>query len=430
MRRYVKVVLMLFAVLMLTGCNMRTVDQLYCLPKRSPAYNNLQAVIEEAMDGLSFSAPTYGENRQTVQTADLDGDGIEEYILFARDNSEKPLKILIFSQLASGYVLMDTIEGYGMGFDFVEYAQLDDRPGLEIVVGRQVSDQVVRSMSVYRFTSGIARQLLTTGYSRLAVCDLDEDKESELFVLTHSSAEDGKGQVMLYSYLDGQMVRSAVQNISAPAATFSRFSEGNLEDGRRAMFVSCEKEDKTILTDVFVKEREQLATVKKGVMTPALQEYLVYPADVDGDGVLELAELLPVTNSAGGKKQNLLQWYSLDQQGNIIGKLCTYHNYAEGWFIAVDPEDTDSVMVEQIEDTTVFSAMQNGVSTPMLTILTLSDADREEQSQQKNRVILYKDDAVIYAADITPEGKAEGITPEKLKEVFFPIRGELANKED
>ena len=150
------IMICLVILLFLTGCGLSTVDQLYCLPKRSEAYNNLQTAIDEAMDGLAFSAPIYGDNRQNVQAADLDGDGVDEYLLFAKDNSEKPLKVLIFSQLASGYVLMDTIEGYGMAFDFVEYAQMDDRPGMEIVLGRQVSDQVARAVSVYRFTSGFA----------------------------------------------------------------------------------------------------------------------------------------------------------------------------------------------------------------------------------------------------------------------------------
>lgn len=430
MRRYVKIAIVVFAALLLSGCNMRTVDQLYCIPERSPAYNDLRPVINEAMEGLSYCAPMYGDNQQTVQPADLDGDGVEEYLVLARDNSEKPLKILIFSQLASGFVLMDTIEGYGMGFDFVEYAQLDDRPGLEIVVGRQVSDQVVRSLSVYRFTSGMARHLLTTGYSRLAVCDLDGNEESELFLLTHSSAEDGKGQVMFYTYQNGEMVHSPVQTTSASAADFSRFTEGELDDGRRAMFVSSENDDKTIITDVFVKEQDHLEIVSKGVTTHALQEYRVYPSDVDGDGVLEMASFLPVMSPSGGKKQNILQWYSLDSQGNVTNKLCTYHNYAEGWFAVIDPQLIDSMIVEQSEDATTFCGMENGESVPLVRLMALTDADREEQAKQKDRIILYKGDAVIYAADITPEGKEYGITPEAIKEVFFPIRGGLINEED
>ena len=388
MRKYIKICLMLLAALTLSGCGLKTVDQLYCLPKRSEAYNNLQAVIDEAMDGLSFSAPMYGSNRQTVQVADLDGDEVDEYLLFARDNSEKPLKILIFCQLASGDVLMDTIEGYGFAFDFVEYAQIDDRPGVEIIVGRQVCDQVERSVSVYRFTSGFSRQLLSIGYSRLSTCDLDKDGKKEIFLLSYGADESGKGQVALYSYRDGEMQRSVEQNISSSAASFQRFTVGVLQNGRQAMFVTCEKDEQTLNTDIFVMDDGQLAVAAKGVTTQALNDYHVYPADVDGDGILEMAHLLPMPDTGSGKRQYLLQWYSLDEDGRETVKECTYHNYFDGWFLKIEREQIEDLVVEQADERTVFSRMEEGKKVPLLVIESFTDADREEQSKQEGRVIL------------------------------------------
>jgi hypothetical protein len=422
--------MILLAALAFSGCGLKTVDQLYCLPKRSQAYNNLQAVIDEAMDGLIFSAPVYGSNRQTVQVADLDGDGVDEYLLFAKDNSEKPLKILIFCQLASGYVLMDTIEGYGFAFDFVEYAQMDDRPGVEIIVGRQVSDQVARAVSVYRFSSGFSRQLLSTGYSRLSTCDLDRDGKKEIFLLTYGADESGKGLVALYSYRDGEMHRSAEQNISNSAAGFRRFTAGALQNGTLAMFVTCEKDEQTMITDIFVMNDGQLSATARGVTTQALNDYHVFPADVDNDGILEMAHLLPLPNTGSGKRQYLLQWYSLDEDGQETVKVCTYHNYSDGWFLKVEKEQIEGLAVEQTEETTIFSRVEKGQKTPMLVIEALTDADREEKAKQEGRVILYKGDAVIYTAQITEEAKQLGLTKEVLSEAFYPIRAELMTEED
>ena len=61
--------------LALTGCAMRTVDDLYSPPKRSEEYNDLQIAIDSVMADLQYCAPLSGENQQTVQMADLDGDG-------------------------------------------------------------------------------------------------------------------------------------------------------------------------------------------------------------------------------------------------------------------------------------------------------------------------------------------------------------------
>ncbi len=130
MNMWKKMLLLLVAtVTLLSGCSMRTVGEMYRIPKRSKEYNNLQTVIDNAMSGLVYSAPLSGENRQTIQMADLDGDGVQEYLLFAKskDSAESPLKILVFTKEEDTFVHKSTISGNGAAFDQVEYAQMDNR---------------------------------------------------------------------------------------------------------------------------------------------------------------------------------------------------------------------------------------------------------------------------------------------------------------
>jgi hypothetical protein len=122
-------ILLLAALFLLTGCQIRTVDQMYCLPRRPQSYNELQQVIDAAMADMEFCAPRTGQNRQTVQMEDLDGDGIREYLVFARSVSEKSLYILVFSQQEGKYLLSDRVLCSGSSFDRVEYAQMDRQPG-------------------------------------------------------------------------------------------------------------------------------------------------------------------------------------------------------------------------------------------------------------------------------------------------------------
>ena len=91
--KILRVLAVLLAVsVLLSGCVLGTLDELYCLPKRSEEYENLQAVVDKAMAGLEYCAPSYGENRQFMQAADLDGDGIRELIIGAiRGAEEAPL---------------------------------------------------------------------------------------------------------------------------------------------------------------------------------------------------------------------------------------------------------------------------------------------------------------------------------------------------
>ena len=205
--------LLILTSVLLTGCALQTVNEMYALPKRSKEYDSLQSAIDSAMYGLSYSAPVSGENRQTVQMADLDGDGVEEYIVFAQGSSANPLQVLIFRQEEDGTCrLMEVIQSNGSAFEQVEYVQMDDAPGYELVVGRQLSDQVLRSVSVYSFSGGSAEQLMMVGYSKFITCDLDDDGCSELMVILPGESETGTGSAVLYRVQDGSIERSVEVN--------------------------------------------------------------------------------------------------------------------------------------------------------------------------------------------------------------------------
>ena len=185
--------LVLISVLLLCGCQMRTVEEMYEPPKRSDDFYSLQTVINNAMVGLQYSAPISGENQQIVQTADLDGDEVMECILFAKGGSDMPLHILIFSMKDGEYVHDQTIKLPGAAFDKVEYAQIDSNPGVELIVGSQVSDQVSRSVYVYSFAHEEAQQLVTEDYVSFLTVDLDTNGKKELFVLRSGSTETAQG---------------------------------------------------------------------------------------------------------------------------------------------------------------------------------------------------------------------------------------------
>ena len=244
--------LLILTSVLLTGCALQTVNEMYALPKRSKEYDSLQSAIDSAMYGLSYSAPVSGENQQTVQMADLDGDGVEEYIVFAQGSSANPLQVLIFRQEEDGTCrLMEVIQSNGSAFEQVEYVQMDDAPGYELVVGRQLSDQVLRSVSVYSFSGGSAEQLMMVGYSKFITCDLDDDGCSELMVILPGESETGTGSAVLYRMQDGNIERSVEVNVSEDATHIRRITVGRLLGGTPAVFVASAVNNSAIVTDVF-----------------------------------------------------------------------------------------------------------------------------------------------------------------------------------
>ena len=422
-----RLICLCLTVLLLAGCSVQTVDQMYRLPKRSEDHSNLQSVIDTAMAELSFCAPVTGENQQSVQMADIDGDKEQEYLVFAKGTAELPLRILVFDRIENVFVHVDTIESNGAAFDQVEYVQMDDQPGLEMVVGRQVSDQLVRSVSVYTFSEGTGMQLLSTNYRKYVVVDLDSDGYTELFVLRSGQTETDNGIAELYSIRDGMMERSNEATLSQPADSLKRILVGKLHDKRTAVYVASTVLDTSLITDVFTQMDDKLTNVSlsatSGSSDLTFRNYYVYADDMDNDGVVELPQLLtmvPLETANAAGRSDLICWYAMESNGEIHNKLYTYYDSVGGWYLQIDRDLVPRITVECTANTFDFYLWNSDYTNAeaLFSIYILTGQNREEQSREDDRFVLMGTDTVTYAASLSPAAADYGITQQTLHRSF------------
>lgn len=431
MKKRILLLLSLLFTLLLTGCAMRTVEEMYALPKRSEEYKELQAAIDTAMYGMTFSSPQAGENQQTVQMADLNGDGVDEYLVFARGATEKPLQVLIFQQDESGKCrTLDTIGFNGQAFEQVEYVDFDDQPGKELVVGFQVSNQVLRSVAVFTFRNGGAELLLMNGYTKMLPCSLSGGG-SELMVLRPGEEETERGMAVLYSYQNGQIVRSVETELSEHTSRIRRIMTSKLQDGTPAVFVTSSSGDNVIVTDVFVVKDGHFTNIaystEADTSIRTLLNYYVYAEDIDSDGILELPDLItmkPVNAWREDEQQFLLRWYAMDVDGWELDKMYTFHNYIGGWYLQLDSQWAGRLTVEQEQNRFNFYVWDESyqVAIPLFSVFVLTGADRDESASQDGRFPLYRAEGVAYAAQLDFAAPEYGITEKSLQDSFHLIR--------
>lgn len=417
-------------ILLLTGCNVSTVEDLYAVPKRSKEFTNLQSVMEKAMADLEYSSPQSGEHQQTLQMADLDGDGIDEFLLFAKSNTEKPLKILIFSMVGRSYELLDTIESNGSAFDQVEYIPMNDRPGYELVVGCQVSDQVLRNVSVYTMIGGQMESMLTDNYSKFLCTDLDSDQLSEVFILKPDASDTNNGVAMLYSFEQGAVERSQEVDMSRPADKIRRVMVGKLNGGETAVFVASDVSESAIITDVYAVVDNQLTNVslsnESGTSVQTLRNYYVYADDIDKDGILELPSLITMKKpgeNAASSDQYIIRWYSMTVDGGEVDKMYTYHNFVGGWYLELSSDLASRFTVTQKGSSYEFSLWDESFVTAerFMNIYVLTGQKREEQAVTDNRFVLHRGESTVYAANLEVASAAYGIDRARLIDSFHLI---------
>lgn len=414
---------------MLCGCVM-TVDEMYCLPRRSEGYTNLQSVMESAMGDMAFSAPISGENQQPVQMADLNGDGVEEVIVFAKGTQEKPLHIMIFSREAENYQLYAAIDTTGTAFDRVDYVQLDDAPGMELIVGRQVQNQILRSLSVYGFSGSAPERLLTAGYQRYLTCEMNGgDEKKEIVTLGPGAAETDPAAVQVYAMMWGQLALAGEARASVPMDQVKRVVSGKLSDGKRAVFVSGDLADEQIQTDVFALSPGGVDKVTRSdgesMSVGKLDGGVILPEDIDHDGRMELPELVALHRADQQQQEYAIRWYTLNSQGEDATWQYTYHNFSQGWFLELDEAAVPRMCVKQDGDGQYGFYLQEGRDLQKLwTIYVLTGQDRSAQAAQDYRFVLMKTDTVVYAGELEDAARLMGVNDEQLQQAFHLIQSD------
>lgn len=417
-----------------TGCVPQTAESLYALPKQSDEYYQLQSAIDGVMGhDAVYAGPLTGSNQQAVQLADLDGDGRNEAIAFVRTTGEKPLKFYIFDETADGsYENTAAMEGDGSAFDSVEYVQLDEQPGLEILVGRRLSDQILQSLSAHSYENGTLSELMSTNYTEYTVADLDSDDRRDVFVLRLESEGDSTAE--LYRYRQGELIRGQEADLSKGAGQVKRMVAGYVSPDVPAVFVASSYGEDTIVTDIFAFRDGQFCNVaanaQTGVSAQTVRSCNVYASDIDSDGLIELPTPVALPSAhAQDQTQWVIDWYNLLPNGEKQVKLTTYHNYQTGWYLEIPETWRDRLTVFH---TAMETGMQGNVfaqwngrdaeAETIFTLYVLSGEDRMEQAQTDGRFLLAEKGETVYAAELGTCSLAKTLNQELLRAMFHFIQ--------
>ncbi len=428
----------LLILLLLTGCYSFDSDDLYVLPQRSKEYRELQSAVETAMGGGSYSAPVSGANRQAVQQADIDGDGLEETLVFCKMEGERPLKVLILRRTEEAYELACTLEGDGTAFDSVQYCQIDGQPGMEILLSRRIGEQVQQFLSVYTMTDGSAVELMSSGYTAYTVADLDGDQLSDIFVL-RANADGPHAFAELYRFRDGELRKDGEDNLSTPADSVKRTLTGQIAEGVPAVFVASAYDEKNLITDVFSLVNDSFENITRndesGQSSQTVRNYYVYSTDIDNDGVIELPntlELPALPGDSGSENQYRIIWYNLSPDGTRTEKMSTYHSFAEGWFLYLPEAWCQNLCVTKRRSeggpfgTELFLRNEAGERTPLVTIYAFTGEQARQRSEEEGRFLLTQRGDVCYAALLDPAG---GLDADQLRARFSFISIDLLPSE-
>lgn len=463
-------------VLTLSGCFFQAPEDLYQSPEQSADYLSLTQTIRSAKNALSQEyrvevediSVMSGNNTALIQLQDLDGDGVTETAVtfFRVPDADRPLKIYFFTKSDEDtYTASAVVEGTGSSIYRVDYVDLNGNGMKEVVVswqmntgayllgaysleeamGRNVQQAAVYSSgsagaaAVPRGDALRAEEWMTTAYTSYALYDLDQDTRTEIAVIQVDPAGTNS-TVSLYGWRDGTFMIRDTAFLSAGIISNGIQSVGtNLLQGNenvpvRALYISSELADGRHAVDVVAYQDGVLTNLsldETGVSRDVLDRYVdLDPADVNGDGVLELPSPIPLPSSSDTSASDfwLIDWSQYTSQGRKAYVCTTYHNIADGWYLAVPEEWKDQIILSRNDFVTgqravsFYHLKEDGQreSSPFLVIYKFTS--QFSRAETSNRFLLREEEDAVYAATLYNSGWDCGMDSTDLQAAFHLIQ--------
>ena len=438
MKRRLQTCLLLPALLvlaaLLSGCTVfdSSVEQLFTLPRMAPEYTGLSQQLDSLIaQGYEYAPPSGGRNIQSVQMVDLEDDGRQEALVFLRRTAdERPLKILVFRlDTTDSYRLYCTVESSGAAVDSVYYQDLNGDGRRELIVGWRISADV-QTLAAYSIEPEPVA-LMSCGYSRFSIQDLNSDGVPSLLVLR----TDGElGPVAeFYGWQDEQMSVSYRCRLSSSMTALNRGSlvTGMVAKDTPAVFITGVDATSMAVTDILIYRQEaglvDVAMDKSSGVSAAVYPFRqLSPQDIDGDGIIELP--CPLGDGSAEQTDGLVSWMSWRSDGRFEQSLKTYHSLSAGWYFTIPQSwwdwDVDAVTTG-IQNESQMTLRINGDA--VLSIYTITGENRESRSRMDHRLVLRRQAATVSAGEVCELAPYFGMDEDLLRRSFSLILGSWNN---
>jgi len=430
-KKYILLILAVFTAAILTACTTVGIDELYQLPRQAADDLELQAMLDQIIgSGAQYAAPAAGQNRQSVQRHDIDGDGTDEVLAFFRQKGQERLQIYIFREIGGTYEVASVIEGDGTSIGSITYADMNGDGASALVVGWRTGAEL-QMLGVYEMTDLQPKTVLLTDYTSYTVGDLNRDGCTDLLVLSHDTALE-TGTVNCYRFQGGQEPTRTTAALSPGMTAVNHVRLGTLTGGEPALFVTGDYEEGRVITDIFAMPDDVLKNISAGADGISTETLMTYPTtssaaidlvDINGDGVLEI----PAAVQLGDGLESgfyLLYWYRFDITGNREHVLTTYHNYTDGWYFEIPDTWQEILTLHRVdsagERALIFTLRTGEEPQEVMAVYTLTGDNKLNKAGEGNRFTLYIDGNNIYAAEILADIDV-GLTQEQIQSAFHII---------
>lgn len=340
-RRTALAALLLTAAVVLSGCtSFMGVETLLSPPKLEGDQQEIYDALAKSVSGeIHLVYPRTGSFKSAVTLLNLDEEETDEAIAFYTKSGSNtsagavsmPLRVNILDRRDGQWV---SVYDMGVSADEVERLDLMKADGFTyLVVGYNFAGTSGKQVKIYRFLHNILLPVKEFDAVNYVVCDIDSDEYDEIVKLVQVSdvGEEGEVvsshveaklvQVMGASFLEGNQVK-----LYPSVTDFMQIHVGRLRDKTPAIFLD-ELVGGQMISEILVYgDRGRLKNLmydgteeSLGSIAPTQRQAGIYSADVDGDGSVEIPQMVPAPGYEMKERYEQIYftyWNQYDISGN------------------------------------------------------------------------------------------------------------------
>lgn len=443
-KRIISLVIAVGLLISCSGCslNLFSVESLLSPPMQDGENGEIQKAFNELMKDkvIQLKTPVSGDYQSSFVLYDLNGDEIDEAMVFYSDSSvEGSVRMCLLESYDDEWSMVADVKGAGSGVSDISFSDLDGNGTDEIFVSWSLYDsKTTKIVSIYESVKGrtgsVLESLGNEYCNSKSFVDFNGDLKNDLvLVYLDDSSAVQKSFLRLFSLSEkNELVKYAEVQLDSAITSIAAITHDVIRDDGEPysrLFLDCNKNDRTIFTEMVYWDEEKSMPIKalEEPSVTTVRSANVLCRDIDSDGNVEIPV---VTKLCGDEKYlsvtdydlvytfTLLEWKN-EKGDKSEGSVLTLFNPLDMYIFDFPWNSEVTVKYDSKRKALLFvewNEWENSFGDELFSI-----AYRDEKSKDKygKPIIEYDDGGYYYK--ITEQGEDFGITEKMIKNSFTKI---------
>lgn len=388
----------------MTGCSVGiNVDTMLTPPKLSAQQEQIyQALKDSTGSDIRLKYPKRGAYLSAFIVADIDGDSMDEAIVFYEKSSisasDTGLRINILDCIDGSWLSICDRSAEGSEIEKVVLSPLGELDRMNVIVGYSTANQSEKYISVYTYNDGYLERTFSHSYALFDVADTGSGSENpDLILLGAATASEQAAYAAVYRLEEEDgLYHEYKYSFKDSYTDYNQLIYGKQSDGSVVFYVDAATGTSNLQTEVLSMGESGLANLlercrrKTGETVRAedtVRRIGLSCMDIDSDGVPEIpvqSVFLGYEDAAESEQIRQTRWLTMEES-QMYPEYYSYYS-AGGGYVFLLPErwrNHVTVVKDTTEDELRFVAYNDSWKDDPAVLMRICTAYDEEELAER-----------------------------------------------